>query len=259
MIERERATFTKPGFAGVTDERKDVHNSDIPLICRACEARHKGVCGALPPEHLLELSKSASRHTVDASTELLEEHQPVEQYANIMSGVVKLSKLLEDGRQQIVGLQFAPDFLGRPFEDLSNVTAVATTPVSLCTFPKTALERIANTTPEIGMRLYKQTRRELNEAQDWLLALGRKSATERVASLLLYIGEHVDPERELAVNQASFEIPLTRSEIADFLGLTIETVSRQITKLRNAKLIEIEDNRHITIPDVARLSEYAGL
>lgn len=242
----------------MTSDRRDVHNSDVPIPCRACEARHKGICGALSPEQLLELSKHTSRAKVSASQELLSEDEPIERYANVLSGVVKLSKMLEDGRQQVVGLQFAPDFLGRPYEHRSNVTAVAATDAEMCFFSKSVLDRIASEAPGIGVRFYKQTRRELDEAQEWMLALGRKSAFEKVASFFQFIAMHIDPEREETVNRVSFDLPLTRAEIADFLGLTIETVSRQITQLRKQQLIEIVENRHVTIPDLARLQDACG-
>ncbi|MBN9056928.1 MAG: Crp/Fnr family transcriptional regulator, partial [Rhizobiales bacterium] len=87
--------------------RQDVHNSDIPLVCRACEARHGGVCGALTPEQLTELNKHSSRHRLDSGAEVIGQGETVVNYSNIMRGVVKLTKVMADGRQQIVGLQFA--------------------------------------------------------------------------------------------------------------------------------------------------------
>ena len=104
-------------------DRKDIHNSEIPKVCQACEARHRGICGALSPDELKKLSRSARQLTVEAGHELMAESEPSGSYANVMSGVVKLSKMLVDGRQQIVGLQFAPDFLGRPFVDENQVSA----------------------------------------------------------------------------------------------------------------------------------------
>ena len=94
--------------------------------------------------------------------------------------------------------------------------------------------------------------------QRWLLVLGRKSAPERLAIFLCFLAEHIDPENSNAPNaRILFELPLKRSEIADFLGLTIETVSRQITKLRQKGVIILHDNRHIEIPDLAKLRALA--
>ncbi|MEP9372371.1 Crp/Fnr family transcriptional regulator [Mesorhizobium sp. KR1-2] len=239
--------------------RQDIHNSDIPVLCRACEARHRGVCGALTSEQLLVLSKQSSKHKVEPGTELVSDSEPITGFSNMLSGVVKLTKMLEDGRQQIVGLQFAPDFLGRPFKSESALNAVAATPVSLCSFPKSAVDRMIKEAPELEHRLLKQKLKELDEARDWMLTLGRKTASEKVASFLHLVATHIDPEAFVANGTVSFELPLTRADIADFLGLTIETVSRQMTKLRKDGVIDIENNRHITIPDIARLERRAKI
>lgn len=236
--------------------RKDIHNSDIPVLCRACEARHQGVCGALSVDQLITLNKQSTRKHVEAGSELIGESQESGNYANIISGVVKLTKMMADGRQQIVGLQFAPDFLGRPFRSDSGITADAATDVNVCSFPKTLIDRMIRETPELEHKLLEQTLKELDEARDWMLTLGRKTASEKVASFLFLIATHVDPESE--TDSASFELPLTRSDIADFLGLTIETVSRQMTRLRKDGVIEIRNNRHLNVPDLARLAERAS-
>lgn len=233
--------------------RKDIHNSDIPVVCRACEARHKGVCGALTPDQLLRLSLHTTRRAVDPGAGLADVGEDTLQYSNILSGVVKLTKLMADGRQQIVSLQFAPDFLGRPFRRKPDVSAEAATAVRICSFPKSVLEEIIRQSPEMEHRLHEQTLRELDCARDWMLTLGRKSASEKVASFLAMIAAHIDPERLDDNEPTSFDLPLKRADIADFLGLTIETVSRQLTRLRKSGIIEIEHNRHIIVRDLDAL------
>lgn len=241
--------------------RQDIHNSDMPIICRACESRHKGVCGALNREQLIVLAKSTSRRTIGPGEVISAPGQDIDQFANILSGVVKLSKLLSDGRQQIVGLQFAPDFLGRPFRSQNDVAAEAATHVRVCTFPKSVLEKIIAQSPEAEHRLHEQALRELDEAREWMITLGRKSASEKVASFLCLIAARHDPEQAGRDQPIRFEIPLKRADIADFLGLTIETVSRHFTKLRKAGIIDIEQNRIILVREMDRLiaaSESAG-
>ena len=122
------------------ESRQDIHNSDIPLVCRSCEARHGGICGALSPEQLTELSRHTSKTAHEKNVSLNSQRHSEESYANILSGVVKLTKILPDGRQQIVGLQFAPDFLGRPFVQQPEMLIEAATNVRLCSFPKSILE-----------------------------------------------------------------------------------------------------------------------
>ncbi|MHA3913473.1 Crp/Fnr family transcriptional regulator [Halovulum sp. GXIMD14793] len=236
-------------------ERRDIHNSDIPLVCRSCEARNRGVCGALTPPQLSELARHTQQRKLSSEEVLSAEGEDSANYGNIVSGVVRLSKLMADGRQQIVGLQFAPDFIGRPFQRGNNVTAEAATDLRVCAFPKTVLDRLIAETPELEHRLHEQALRELDEARDWMLTLGRKTAAEKVASFLHLIAIHFDPEAEDQGKPIRFELPLKRADIADFLGLTIETVSRQITRLRRDGIISVENNRTVSVPDLSRLHE----
>ena len=241
------------------DQVLNVHNSDVPALCQACEARHRGVCGALDPQQLVALAKTSSKRRVTAGAELIGDAEQVDSYSNVLSGVVKLSKTLSDGRQQIVGLQFAPDFLGQPFKAESALNAEAATNVSLCSFPKAAMDRMIAQSPGLEHRLLQQTLKELEEARDWMVTLGRKTAAEKVASFLLMIARNIDPTADPNRRNATFTLPLTRADIADFLGLTIETVSRQLTKLRADAVIQIENNRDVTVEDMARLAARAGV
>ncbi|MER9844243.1 Crp/Fnr family transcriptional regulator [Mesorhizobium australicum] len=238
--------------------RQDVHSAGIPVLCQSCEARHRGVCGALDPDQLVELAKSSSKHNVEPGVELIGDAETVDSYSNVLSGVIKLTKSLSDGRQQIVGLQFAPDFLGRPFKVESAINAAAATAVSVCSFPKAAIDRMMKESPGLEHRLLKQALNELDEARDWMVTLGRKSASEKVASFLLMIAKNIDPTLDAAAQSTRFDLPLTRADIADFLGLTIETVSRQLTRLRSDGVIRIENNREVTVDSLARLQRRSG-
>lgn len=237
---------------------EDTSTERAPTLCVACEARHRGICGALDPEQLLELSRSAHRLVAEEGSEIVGDAERVDHYANILSGVVKLTKSLSDGRQQVVGLRFPPDFLGRPYRKESTINAEAATTVSLCTFPRTTIERLLREQPDLERRLFVQALEELDEARDWLVTLGRKTAAEKIASFLLLIARNIDPDAQVEMRQAVFDLPLSRADIADFLGLTIETVSRQLTRLRKEGLIDIENHRHVTIENLAKLEMRSG-
>lgn len=240
-------------------ERKDIHNSDVPVLCRSCEARHRGLCGALDADQLLELSRHTRMVRHDAGEELIGDNTEVRSYANVIRGVVKLTKTLEDGRQQVVGLQFAPDFMGRLYAEESQIAAEAASLVDLCRVPKGALEALIKANPALEHRLMQQVLRELDEARSWMVTLGRKTAQEKVASFLYLIATHIDPTIDAAATgAASFDLPLNRIDIADFLGITIETVSRQLTKLRQEGVIVITHNKHVDVPDMARLRRRCG-
>ena len=238
--------------------RQDIHNSDVPVLCRACEARHRGLCGALTPSQLTELSKYTAIRDIPAGTPLYADADQVTSYSNILSGVVKLSKVMADGRQQIVGLQFAPDFLGRPFQRTRNLDAEAATDITVCSFPKSALERLMKSAPGLEHQLLGQTLRELDEAREWMVTLGRKTAAEKVTSFLLLIARNFNPEQAEPDGPVTFDLPLSRADIADFLGLTIETVSRQLTRLRKDGIIELQNNRRVRVADPARLARRSG-
>jgi CRP/FNR family transcriptional regulator len=234
--------------------RKDIHNSDLPILCQSCEARHQGICGAMTAEQLSAIAKYTRRVKREAGQELMADAMPIASYANVLKGVVKLTKVLEDGRQQVVGLQFAPDLLGRLFASESRVTAEAASDVDLCMVPKAALEALVRENPALEHRIMLQTLRELDEARDWMVTLGRKTAAEKVASFLYLIASHIDPKGEVT----TFDLPLSRAGIGDFLGLTIETVSRQMSRLKADGVIEIENYRHVSVPDLARLRVRCG-
>ena len=242
----------------MASDRQDIHNSEVPVLCRSCEARHRGMCGVLEPEQLVELARNTHKARHQPGTELIGDSTEIHSYANVMRGVVKLSKVLEDGRQQLVGLQFAPDFLGRLFGQESSVTAEAASSVDLCVVPKATLEQLIAKSPALEHKLMQQTLRELDEARTWMVTLGRKTALEKVASFLHLIATHTDPESDVVVGGARFELPLSRLDIADFLGLTIETVSRQMTKLRQMGVIQVTNNRTVDVPDLDRLEALCG-
>lgn len=231
--------------------RQDVQRADIPTPCKSCEARHHGLCRAFNASQLAELAKASSRHEVPAGTELSDR----ENYSIILSGVVKLTRNLSNGRQQIVGFHFAPDFLGRPFEAKKPVKAEAATKVTLCSLPRARVEQMMRKSPELSSRLLEHALDELDEARDWMAALGRKTASEKIASFLLMIARNIDPAGNCST---SFDLPLTRVEIADFLGLTFETVSRELSRLRTEGAVEIANKRHISLESVSRLEALSG-
>ncbi|TAV53769.1 Crp/Fnr family transcriptional regulator [Rhizobium leguminosarum] len=227
----------------------------IPVACRSCQARHGVVCGVLSSGQLKDLGRHSLRRKVDAGCEIIAQGSESSFYSNIMRGVVKLCKVMPDGRQQIVGLQFAPDFVGRPYVRESTLSAEAATDAEICVFPRNLIDRMISETPELQRSLHDQALKELDAAREWMLTLGRRTAEEKVASLLHLIATHAEPQ---TATSTAFDLPLSRAEIADFLGLTIETVSRQMTRLRKSRIIRIENFRHIVVPDMDELERMIG-
>jgi len=218
------------------------------------------ICDALNAEEIKALTRISRRRTVPAGQTILGEGESHTIFANIVSGVVKLTKTLDDGRQHIIGLLFPSDFLGRAFRKDNPYFAEAATGVELCVFPASGFEKLLPGHPGLEHRLFEFTLTELDACQEWMLLLARKKAEERVASFLLMIAKRVPslgcshPERR---NGIHFQLPLSRSEISDCLGLTIETVSRQMTRLKTKGVIELVNYREILIPDVRALQAAA--
>ncbi len=212
-------------------------------------------------EQLLRLSEIAHRRKYAAGQMIMSDEEPVTFFANVISGTIKLTKTIADGRQQIVGLLFPPDFLGRTFSRNNPYFAEAASDVEVCTYPNEAFERLVDIYPELKHRLFERTLDELDAARDWMVLLGRKTAEEKVASFLLLLARRsvmADCSRQGSVSATQFDLSLRRADMADYLGLTIETISRQLTRLKTAGTINMVDARTIKVPDISTLAEAAG-
>lgn len=229
--------------------------------CDPCVIRRKGICNALTRDELLRFRKIAHRRVYAPGEQILRGDEKSDFFAAVHTGVVKLTKILFDGRQQVVGLLLPSDCLGRAFGKRDPYFAEAATEVELCCFPYAGFERKLDDFPGLKQRLLEQTLDELDSARDWMVLLGRKTAEERVASLLLMLATRAariacDPY--VPGQPLALDLHLKRHEIADFLGLTYETVCRQITALKKMGLIQQPSRRRFSIPDPEALARTAG-
>ncbi len=238
--------------------RFEIDEADVPAGCQTCGARQFGICSALKASELTHFSTVTRRRKIAQGETIYFEDDEVADYANIVAGAVKLTKLLSDGRQQIVGLQFAPEFIGKPFTEKVPVSIEAATDVEVCVFPKTELEKMLKQQPDFEHRLLEQTLVQLDDARTWMVTLGRKTAQEKVASFLLLLADHIGKPSADNPSHSEFMLPLKRADIADFLGLTLETVSRQMTKLRKMGAIDIRRNLEVTVHDTEQLVTISG-
>lgn len=229
-----------------------------PHTCLGCKVRYSGICSVLKPDELALLAGHTRHSRHEAGEPVTMESDAVTGYATVIEGVIKLSRVLRDGRQQLVGLQFPSDLLGRLYAEESPLTAEAASEVELCRMPKLVLHGLVGSSADLKQRLLQQSLQDLDEAREWMVTLGRKTAAERVASLLLLFAARCLGRGAALAGSATFDLPLIRSDMADFLGLTIETVSRHITKLRNQGIVVISSHRHVVVPDVSRLKQMAG-
>ncbi|MEM8577749.1 MAG: Crp/Fnr family transcriptional regulator [Pseudomonadota bacterium] len=233
---------------------------DVTLdACASCAIRHSSLCGALSGEELRRLNAIATRTQLDVGEVHLFAGDDQHSFANVTGGVAKLVRGAEDGRAQIVGLLFPSDFiggaLGQDRAAPSPYAIEAVSEVALCTFPKAKFERVLHDHPTLEFKLLQRTMGELEIAREWMVLLGRKTAEERLATFLLYVAGKM--RNVSCTGHTSFDLPLSRSDIADYIGLTLETVSRQMSKLKKAGIIRIEGTKHITFIDEDRLKARA--
>jgi CRP/FNR family transcriptional regulator len=227
--------------------------------CETCVVRNRAICAALAPEERHLLGREGRIQTVKRGQTLVWEGEDALLVANVIEGVLKLSTSTSDGREQIVGVVYPSDFIGRPFGERSQHSVTALVDSRVCLFPRAAFDRFAHAHPELEHRLLNRALDELDRARSWMLLLGRKSAPERVASFLLEMsGRLAETACSTDGPLDSFELPLDRQQIADVLGLTIETVSRQMSALRAAGVIDLPGRRSLHILDRNRLIALAG-
>lgn len=174
--------------------------------------------------------------------------------ATVVTGIATLSQTLEDGRTQTVGLLLPSDFFGRPGRAFVHFDLTANSALTLCCFRRDQFEKLIVEMPHIGQRLLEQSLNELDAAREWMLVLGRKTAREKIASLLINFARRDAAQQQNVLREGiSFELPLTRASMADYLGLTLETVSRQISAFKQDRIIQLEGNHGIIIHDFETL------
>ncbi|MEZ5668263.1 MAG: Crp/Fnr family transcriptional regulator [Alphaproteobacteria bacterium] len=236
----------------------------IPVLskCDRCPVHHRALCAGATPQVLDQLARISNTRHYKAGQVILSEGEPAPFVANVVSGVVRLTKMLIDGREQVVGLLFPSDFVGRAFAEIGSSTAEAATDVELCCFDKARFDAILAANPSLEHHFLVRVLDELDAAREWMLLLGCKTAREKVASFLLLLARraaNIGCGRNLASAGTVFEIPVGRSDVAGYLGMTIETVSRQISDLKARGIIRLLDARHFAVDDLDQLAETAGM
>jgi CRP/FNR family transcriptional regulator, anaerobic regulatory protein len=188
---------------------------------------------------LTELTRLATPVRFNGGHTIFSEGEPAESAFGLSRGVVRLYKLLPDGRRQVVAFALPGDFLAMPLADRFNFSADAIGEVSVCRFPRKELKRLIQSSPNIMRKLIEFATRELQTAHDQLMLLGNGSAEEKVAAFLVNWRNRLT--RVTAVSQP-VPLPMRRQDIADFLGLKQETVSRTLAKLEEKNAIRVVPN-----------------
>jgi CRP/FNR family transcriptional regulator, nitrogen fixation regulation protein len=180
------------------------------------------------------------------NTEIFGENEPADYLYKVVSGSVRTYKILGDGRRQVGGFYLPGDIFGLEFAEEHSLSAEAITDAKVLVVKRSALNTLAGRDASVAQQLFALTGRELHRVQDRILLL-IKSAQERVASFLLEMGER-------AAQNNIIDLPMSRQDIADYLGLTIETVSRTLTSLEAAAAIEVSTSRRIVLRNRSALA-----
>jgi CRP/FNR family transcriptional regulator, anaerobic regulatory protein len=223
-------------------------------FCSDCAVRASAVCSSLDAVELRAFEHLGRRAHFGAGETVFSEEDIATSFYNVLEGVMRLYKLLPDGRRQIVGFALPGDFLGMNISGRHNFSADAIGLVTVCQFAKAPFGRFMEDRPHLLRRINELAIRELSQARDHMALLGRRSADEKVATFLLGWRERLLSPKGPS---DTVSLPMSRQDIADYLGLTIETVSRTFTKLERRGAIEIIHGG-IGLLDLARVEALAA-
>ena len=236
----------------IPPEARAKHQSQTPVLpCTTCPGRNLNLCQPLGDAQLPELLALGGRRTWRRRDLLFRAGDPITVFFKITKGVVAVSRILDDGRRQIVALRITGDCVGYLHTDgRYTFEGHALTDVEACTFHRNRFDTLAACYPALAAATASTLAAALTQAAHSMATIGRLRSTERVANFFAEM--HALFEERTGVTR-SFPLDLNRSEVADYIGLTLETVSRSIGKLRKRGLIAFGEDDAVIVLDVERL------
>lgn len=218
--------------------------------CRGCPVRDAAVCGVLGEEELRNFRRLGCGMRLSAGECLFRQGESALSVFTVTEGMLKSYKLLPDGRRQVIGFHFPGDFVGTTIHEHQEITVEAITHVRVCAFPVRRFDDFVEDHPPMERELYVAAARELATAKRQMVLLGRKTAVERLASFIAALYERQGSD--------VVDLSMSRSDIADYLGLTKETISRILGELKNARIVRLQAIDRIEILDAKRLKQIAA-
>lgn len=226
--------------------------------CGDCQARCKAICSVLESDELKAFRRSGATLRLAPGETLFYEDDPARSVYSLTRGTLRLTKILPDGRRQIADFLFPGDFIGLTLEEGHSFSAEAVTEVEVCQFSTARFQAFATTHPHLERRLFALAAHELAATRQQVLRLGRKSATERIASFLMMLANR---DRDTSVSEKgtlTVVLPMSRTDIGDYLGLRIETISRELSAMKAQGLIRMASTQRIEILDPVQLERIAS-
>jgi CRP/FNR family transcriptional regulator len=227
-------------------------SSELPVghPCRGCPVRDKAICGVLEAGELKTFRHLGCGIELRDGESLFAQGDPALSVFTVTAGMLKSYAILPDGRRQITGFHVAGDFVGTSVDEEHQFAAEAVGECRVCAFPVRRFESFVEDHQALEREVYIAAARELADAKRQMVLLGRKTAIERIASFFLSLSER-------GTRADVIDLPMGRSDIADYLGLTKETVSRVLSDLKGSRTIRLQAIDRIEILDRPRLSSIA--
>jgi CRP/FNR family transcriptional regulator, anaerobic regulatory protein len=227
-----------------------------PSACAECPVKDHAVCAALSDDKRRDLASLGHHKSYDRGQTIFAAGETVWKCATLIEGVLKVRQIDRDGNEQIISLIHPSGFVGELFAGVTENDIVALTPAKLCLFERTHYEAALVRYPELSAALLRRSIRDTQEVRALFAASGRKTSIERLASLLILLSSAAGPAP--CEPSLSFDSCLSRADMASVLGLTIETVSRQFSKLEKEGLIKRVGHRRLEIVNHGGLLSLAG-
>jgi len=224
------------------------------LACITCPARKSDICGGLDDAEIRDLAANSQRVRLNVGETLVWDGDGAQFTYVVTHGALRASKTSDDGRRQILDFLFTGQFVGIPSGAAYHFDVEALTDAEVCRFDKRKLEQLIATHPNVEKGYRTGTARQLEHAYEHAYALGRRTAMERVAAFLLDLHASSCPKTAAGI----LKLPMTRGDIADFLGLTLETVSRAFSRLKSLGIIRLASAQEVEVRDAERLKALAG-
>tara|TARA_Y100000310_G_scaffold317550_1_gene370529 strand:- start:781 stop:1500 length:720 start_codon:yes stop_codon:yes gene_type:complete len=219
--------------------------------CSVCKIRSYSFCRCLKDGQLKIFSEISSERTYTNKDNIFLQQEVSRNLYNITQGNVKVYHLLSDGRIQIIGFLYPGDFFGSYKLGKYNYSAEAIGDVKLCVFKQEVLDKYLEKNMNLAKELLHMISHELTLAQDRIGVLGKMNANERMAKFILNISNQ---RARIGWQDNPVSLPMTRQDIADYLGLTLETVSREITKLKTSNIIKVMNSKQFFISNKNELA-----
>ena len=227
--------------------------------CEGCQIHHRAICRGAGPEAIDYLNRISHLYTYSRGEVIQAQGEESVLVGNVISGVIKIVISSEDGNQHIVGLLFPSDFFGRVFHEQSRFSYEAATDATLCSMSRPVFERFLSDYPEVEHHLLISTLDELDAMREWAHIISARSTMQRVASFLYVLAKRAQNQGcERDGSNPIITIPISRRDIAAYLGTTPETLSRNIQSLARRKVFHILDAKRFELLNEAELLGEAG-